>query len=312
MMTRSHLLIETQKLLAKAEFSTSDPKDIFHASFDLVARRDDVILVLKVTLNADSISSKAVSGMLTLTRAVNGSAIIISARSGKAKIEDGVVYTRAGIPVISYLTFHDLMLEGIPPMVYAASGGLYAKLDVRTLKDARASGLSLGDLGEMGGVSRRTVKMYEEGMSAKVEVAIRIEEGLGSEVVVPINLFSMNAQNPVESLCLNSPPGLAGEVFDKLQNIGYSVDVAPRCPFDAVTYDDKVVLFTGIDKKGPGLPVRAKALANLSRILERHSVIFVDKLGERINLEGSPIVASTELSKIDNKKRMLELIEERG
>jgi len=311
-MTRVQLLQETQRLLAKAEFSTSDPKDIFHASFDLVARRDDVILVIKVMLNADSISSKAVSGLLTLVRAVNGSGIIISARSGNAEIEDGVVYTRAGIPVISFLTLHDLMLEGVPPLVYAASWGLYVKLDDGALKQARAGGLSLGDIAEIGGVSRRTIKMYEDGMNAKVEVAIRLEEGLGSGVVVPLDVLSLSAKNPPDSLCLGSPPGLARDVFNKLQKIGYSVEVAPRCPFDAVTHDKNVVLFTGIDKKRPGLPSRAKAIANLSRILEKHSVIFVDKLGERVNLEGSPVVASGELSKIDSKRRMLELIEERG
>jgi putative transcriptional regulator len=310
MMTRPVLVKEIREMLDKSGFATSDPKEIVHASFDLVARRDTLILVIKVVLNADSVGEKAVVGMVTLARAVNGSPMIIAPRSGKASIEDGVMYARATIPVISPQTLHDLFLEGVPPMVYAGSGGFYVKVDSDVLREARKGGVSLGELAEVGGVRRRTIQMYEDGMGAKLEVALRLEESLGMELILPVNPVVSCEFPHIESN--ERPEGLAKEVYDDLGRIGFSVDLAQRCPFDALAHDKKVLMFTGVDQKKTNLKSRAKAMVNLSRILEKHSVIFVDKLGERVNLEGAPLVTSKELSRMEDKKRVIELIEERG
>lgn len=310
MISRPLLIQEIRTLLDRAGFATSDPEDIVHASFDIVARRGELILVIKVVLNADSIGEKAVAGMATLAKAVNGSPIIVAPHSGKARIEDGVMYTRASTPVVSPQTLADLFLEGVPPMVYAGSGGFYVKVDADVLKKARERGISLGELAEVGGVQRRTIQMYEDGMGAKLEVALRLEESLGLELILPVDPLS-GCEFPI-SESSEKPRGLAKEVYGDLGRIGYSVELARRCPFDALAHDEKVLMFTGIDEKKPDLKRKAKAMTNLSRILEKHSVIFVDKLGERVNLEGAPLVGSKELSKIDDKKRVIELIEERG
>jgi putative transcriptional regulator len=310
MISRAVLVQEIHQTLSKGGFAASDPKNIVHASFDLVARKGSLILVIKTVLNADSITERAVAGMVTLAKAVNGSPIIVAVKSAGAKIEDGVMYTRASTPVITPQTLFDLVIDGIPPLVYAAGGGLYVKVDSEILKKARNGGVSLGELAEIGGVQRRTIQMYEDGMSAKLEVALKLEERLGAELILPVNPLSSHSFE--SSGTVERPRGLAKEVFEDPGRIGYSVELAPRCPFDAVTHDDKVVLFTGVDQKKPDLNRRAKAITNLSKILEKHSVIFVDKLGEKVNLEGSPLVGSKELKEIESKKRVIELIEERG
>jgi putative transcriptional regulator len=311
MISREALVRDIHATLVKAGFATSDPKNIVHSSFDIVARKESMILIIKVVLNASSVSERAVVGMATLAKAVDGSPVIIASKTGKTRIEDGVMYMRANIPMISPQTLFDLVIEGVPPMVYAASGGLYVKVDSEILREVREGGASLGDLAEVGGVQRRTIQMYEEGMSAKLEVALRLEERLGVELILPVNPLAEQRSAPGYRSAGESK-GLAKEVFDDLNRIGYSVDIAPRCPFDAVTHDDDVVLFTGVDKKRADINKRAKAIANLSRILEKHSVIFVDRLGEKVNLEGSPLVGSKELKEIESKKRVIELIEERG
>jgi len=310
MISRQGLIQKIHEVLDKAGFATSDPEDIMHASFDLVARKDSLILVIKAVLNADSISEKAVAGMATLAKAVNGSPLIISSHSGKSRIEDGAIYTRAGIPVVSPQTLTDLFLEGVPPMVYAGSGGFYVRVDSEALRKARDGGVTLGELAEAGGVQRRTIQMYEDGMGAKLEVALRLEQCLGIELILPVNPLAY-CDFPV-SENVETPKGLAKEVYGDLGRIGYSVELARRCPFDALAHDEKVLMFTGVDEKKSDLKKRAKAMTNLSKILEKHSVIFVDKLGERVNLEGAPLVGSKELSRIDDKKRVIELIEERG
>jgi len=313
------LLKEMRELLQNNGFATSDPKDLVHAGFDIVARNGQLILIVKVAANASSLTSHAVAGMATLARAVNGSPIIIAIKNGTDPVEDGVMYTRAGIPLLSPQSFYDLIAEALPPLIYAASGGYYVNIDSNILKKARKGGMSLGDLAEMGGVSRRTIRMYEDGMNAKLEVAIRLEERMGIELIIPVDPLAGKTgkqepadENNDENGANNFfAEGLARDIFLKLRDIGYSIELANRCPFDAVTQDSNTILFTGIGQKDADLAARARAISNLSKILEKHSVIFVDQRGSKLNLEGAPIISCEELNNAQDKKKVMTMIEER-
>jgi putative transcriptional regulator len=310
MMQRQKLIADVHSTLRKAGFATSDPKDLAHSGFDIVARRDSTILVVKVILNANSLDEAMLASMKSLAGALDGSSLIVAVKSGEDAIEDGVSYSRAGIPLISHSTLEDLLLEGVPPLVYAASGGYYVNMDSELLRKAREQGHSLGDLAEMGGVSRRTIKMYEDGMNAKVEVALRLEEALGIELILPGD--PLNCPKSRESAAPREDfEGMARDIFSRLNKIGYSIMPMSRCPFDAVTKDSDVVIFTGIDRRRPGLEKRARAMANLSRILGKHPVIFMDRMGEKVNLEGTPLITCGELRKARDRKKVIELIEER-
>jgi len=311
MVSRDGAVADVHGFLLRAGFAASDPKDLAHAGFDIVARRDQVILVIKVVTNANSLSEVMLSSMRTLANAVRGSAIIIALRSGREELEDGVVYTRAGLPMVSLGTLRDLIEEGVPPMVYASSGGFYVELDAEALRKAREGGLSLGDIADMAGVTRRTVRMYEDGMGAKLDVALRLEEGVGRDLILPLDPLSFRerGQTPCRP---DDFRGLTREIFFRLSAIGYTVNAADKCPFDAVAQDGSTVLLTGIERKRPGLDRRAKAIATLSKILEKHSVIFVDRLGERLNPEGAPIICSSELRRARDRRKVMDLIEERA
>jgi putative transcriptional regulator len=312
MSSRLVLIEDVRNVLIRSGFATSDPKDLLHAGFDIVARKGPIILVIKAVFNADSVNERAVGGMITLTRVIDGSPLIIALKAGSSAVEDGVVYTRTGIPVLSPITFSDMLIEGVPPMVYAASGGFYTRIDSDLLKKVREGGVSLGDLADMGGISRRTVKMYEDGMNAKLDIALRLEERLGMELILPVNPLLWKVERVISQTSEEITNELTRVVFEKLHMIGYAVDQTDRCPFDAITHDEKVMLFTGVDVKRSDISRRAKAICNLSRILKKHAVIFVDRLGMKVNLEGAPLIANDELRKIEDKKRVLELVEERG
>ena len=84
----------------------------------------------------------------------------------------------------------DLFVGGVPPLIYAAPGGLYVNIDGDLLSSERENrDWSLGRLATELGVSRRTVSKYEDGMNASIEVAIQLEE-----------LFDRPFSSPVEVL----------------------------------------------------------------------------------------------------------------
>ena len=100
------------------------------------------------------------------------------------------MYVRDGIYAISPATLYDYFVEKIPPLVYALPGGLYVNIDGEVLRDLREKrNMSLGDLGQVLGVSRRTISKYEGGMGTTLDVAIRIEEFFNTGVVESIDLI---------------------------------------------------------------------------------------------------------------------------
>src|SRR5207244_9802827 len=82
--------------------------------------------------------------------------------------------------------------EGVPPFLFSAPGGLYAHLDTEALRRLREEReVSLGTLADIAGVTRRTIQMYLEGMSATMDGAMRLEEFLQESLVLPVDPFAM-------------------------------------------------------------------------------------------------------------------------
>ncbi len=313
-MNRDELVKDVRNMLVKTGFSSSDPSFLQHAGFDLVARRDRLIMILKILTNVDSVDRQGMASMVALARAVEGTPIIIGLKMASAAMEDGVVYSRYGIPAFTRNTLFDLFVEGVPPMVYSAPGGLYVRLDSDVLREMREKGMSLGELAEVAGVSRRTIQMYEDGMGAKLEAAIRLEEHLGIELINPIDPLSISQKYYEGSLDMDGAvvPDMMKAIFEQLHDMGYSVQLTNRCPFDALTSDRRNLLFTGVGQLDSHIKRRARVMANISKLLERKSVFFVERRKGRVSLEGTPLIEYSELGTIHEKKKIIQIIDDRG
>ena len=172
-MQRDELINGVRGTLEKVGFTVSKPLNMRSISFDIVARRDKTLLLIKILSNVDAFSKDNSEEVKTLAEALGGSPLLVGERSGAGEIEQGIVYSRFNVPIISLSTLKDLLLEAVPPFIFAAPGGLYVKLDSDLLKRLREEkSISLGNLAEVAGVSRRTIQMYETGMGAMIDVAI--------------------------------------------------------------------------------------------------------------------------------------------
>src|SRR3990170_2183524 len=166
-MGRRQLIDEVREVLTKTGFYLSERHDQRGLSFDVVARRDDLLLLLKVLQNVDAFSRANADELRLIATTLEGSPLVVGERSGSGPLEEGVIYSRFGVPIVSKQTFVDLFEEGVPPFLFSAPGGLYVRMDSEALRTARdRRGISLGTLADVAGVSRRTIQMYMEGMSA--------------------------------------------------------------------------------------------------------------------------------------------------
>ena len=83
-----------------------------------------------------------------------------------------------------------------------------------------------------------------------------------------------------------------------------------KSPFDALTKDSKTLILASVEKRQGTLAKRARVVTNISKVLERHSVIFVERCSKQ-SLEGTPLIDRKDLKKMDSSDEMVELILER-
>ena len=306
---REELLTRLRETLAKTGFFISDPHNIRSISFDIIARRDKELLIIKALSNIDSLSSDDAEVLRILATTLGGSPMVIGLHSSSAKLDHGILYSRFGIPIISEATFHEHILEGVPPFVYAAPGGLYVRLDGELLRKIREDrNISLGMLAEIAGVSRKAIQMYESGMGAMVEIAAKLEEFLNEPIVVPLDPFSYTLEVAKTLRTFDEFKGLNRDVFEMLKEIGYSVTPTIRCPFDALASEQDVLLLTGVEDDVKMMARKARVVGNISRVTEKKSVIFVQHETSTESIEGTPLITKDELRRADDADDVLELI----
>jgi putative transcriptional regulator len=313
-MERIELLKEIRDTLIKAGFYVSDIYLIRSIGFDLVARRDNSLLIIKVLTNIDALTEDVANELQTLSTLLKGCPLLIGERTGTKLLEEDVVYDRYGIQAITYKTFNNHLLEGIPLEVYAGPGGLYVNLDEEKIKKIRnEQNISLGSFARTLKVSRRTVQMYEDGMNATIEVALRIENFIGENVTIPIDILERRISNDVEFKTIE-PEGFGKfqkDIFSILEKVGYKVVPLERCPFEAVSKDKRKILLTCVDEYNKKLLKKAQVVSNISNITEKHAVLIIDKEVNKTSIEGTPLIIKKELKKIRGPEEILELVLER-
>ncbi len=311
-MNREQLINEIRDLLAKTGFYLSDKANTRGMSFDIIARRDQNLLLIKVLANVDAFTETNAGELKLIARTLDGSPILVGQRSGGGRLEEGVIYSRFGVPILSKETFVDFFAEGVPPFVFAAPGGLYVRLDgdlLRKLRDTK--NISLGTLAEVAGVSRRTVQMYLEGMSATIDIALRLEEFFGEPLVIPVDPFAYTKDLEQALVSWDEFDTFEKHVFQKLQNLGFEVLPTLRCPFEALTADREAIYLTGVRTKNENVEEKVAMVSNISKVAERDSVVFVEKSRLRVSIRGTPIINKDELRKIKEREEIQDLIEER-
>src|SRR6056297_1550677 len=188
-MSRSALVGNVTAMLEDAGFLVSERCAIRPKSFDVAARRGEDLVLLKILGNIDAFDGTTGEEMRRLGTYLNATPMVVGLRTRDEDLKPGVVYFRHGVPVFNPDTAMELFVEGVPPLIYAAPGGLYVNIDGDLLADERRErGWSLGQLATELGVSRRTVSKYEDGMNASIDVAIQLEEMFDQPFSSPVSV----------------------------------------------------------------------------------------------------------------------------
>jgi len=313
-MSRTALVGNVTAMLEDAGFLVSDRCAIRPKSFDIAARRGEDVLLVKILGNIDAFDAGTGAEMRRLGEYLNATPMLVGLRTRDEELEPGVVYFRHGVPVFSPDTAVNLFVEEVPPLIYAAPGGLYVNIDSEVLADVREEReWSLGRLAQELGVSRRTVSKYEDGMDASVEVAAQLDELFDAPLTSPVSL--LEEESVRES---DDPPEAPGvdpddeQIVTVLTRVGYDVHPTDRAPFKTVSENEtqeKQVL-TGHSEFTQTAEKRARIMSSVGQVTRTQSVYVVDR-ATRESVEGTAIVEQDEMEDIDEPDDFRDLIQDR-
>jgi len=310
---RERWIDRIRSLLEGAGFYVTATQGVRPSSFDLAARRDATLLLIKVLKNIDALDAEEASRLEELGRLFPAIALVIGQTSGASALHEGVVYTRYGVPIVNEGTLREYLEKAVPPFLYASPGGIFARIDGERLRFLRqARGLSLGALASIAGVSRRAIQLYEEGQGAEASVVERIEVYMDAPVVRPIDLFDRPAssvrrakreskdEGDRDEPARSRAPALTGNalldgVFAQLDGMGLEVTVTVRAPFDALARAPEILL-TGVGSMRTAFH-RADVLHGIARVVEGHAMFVVREGVHRPSIAGLPILNVTELKR---------------
>ncbi len=315
-MSRSALVGNVTAMLEDAGFLVSDRCAIRPKSFDVAARRGEDVLLVKILGNIDAFDARTGAEMRRLGTYLNATPIVIGLRTRDEELDPGVVYFRNGVPVLSPNTAMDLFVEGVPPLIYAAPGGLYVNIDSEVLKDARQNrDWSLGRLAKELGVSRRTVSKYEDGMDASVEVAAELEEIFEAPLTSPVSVLEDGGKSVRSTEDPPEGPGVDPDdesIVTVLTRVGYEVHPTERAPFKTVSEDEREQeqVLTGHSEFTKTAEKRARIMSSVSRVTRTQSVYIVER-APREAVDGTALIEQAEMEDIEEQSDLRNLIEDR-
>ncbi|WP_373188690.1 transcriptional regulator [Halolamina sp.] len=320
-MSRTALVENVSAMLQDAGFRVSERCAIRPKSFDVAARRGEELVLLKVLGNVDAFDAQTGAEMRRLGEHLSATPMVIGMRTRDEELKPEVVYFRHGVPAFHPDTAYDLFIEEVPPLIYAAPGGLYVNIDGELLSEMRQGrDWSLGKLASELGVSRRTVSKYEDGMNASIEVAVQLEDMFDRPFTSP-----MDVMDGAEDVRDAQPTPAAPEadpsdehVVGVLTRAGFTVHPTVRAPFKAVSEDeerhgrDGATLLTGHSPFTRSAEKRARIMSSLSEVTRTRSVYFTEEQETRDSVEGTALVSCEELAATNDPEAIRELIRERA
>ncbi|WP_299269175.1 transcriptional regulator [Halorientalis sp.] len=315
-MSRSALVGNVTAMLRDAGFLVSDRCAIRPKSFDVAARRGEDTVLVKILGNIDAFDGKTGAEMRRLGEYLRATPVVVGLRTRDEELKPGVVYFRHGVPVLSPDTAMDLFVEEVPPLIYAAPGGLYVNIDSEVLADAREDrDWSLGRLAQELGVSRRTVSKYEDGMDASVEVATQLEELFAAPLTAPVDVIDGADEVREDEPMPDDPAVDPGDepVVAVLTRVGFDVHPTDRAPFKTISEEKgrERSMLTGHSEFTETAEKRARIMSSVGRVTRTTSIYVVDRAKQE-SVDGTALIEREEIENIRDVEDLKDLIKERA
>ena len=285
---KQNLLDQLNIFLLKKGFTI---KNLTRTCFDILARRNEQILLIKVLEDANSISREYTEEMNSVASYIGASPLIVADKAGD-KLEENVVYTRFGIYTLNFDTLCSCISNKFP-FIKRSQAGLTASVVGEKLKEKREElGYSLNALSKKIGVTSRMIIKYEnENSEITVNRAKKLYDIFGHQVFNEVNIFSRH--NQLQGKFETS-------VSKKYVELGFDAAETKKTPFDIIAKKGSEIILTEVsDKVNP-------QMQSLSKLLEADNlVIFSKKKPKNI-----PSMTKKEFMDFDEANELVKFLKE--
>ncbi len=302
-----------ESLLKDGGFTVSQICCSRPSCFDIAARKKESLIFIKVQSDIGCVSPYDSLELRIISEQVSAASLFISEKTREKPLEDDTVYSRYNVLAITPKTFKNIVLKGIYPLIQAGPGGYYVEIDGEAIKRRRQElGLSVGEVAEKIGISRRTLYGYERDMAkASVTVAYKLLCTLGIPVAKPVNIFEAHKSQRKTLMArarrIVTKNRLLQRIFRKLA--GYNIVAVRKAPFDFVITvpEENMKIIGGVaNGKEQTLNRRVDEILSLSKVVQAHPVLVTDGQKPRLDEEIS-CIKSEEISKIKSPEDLCKL-----
>ncbi|MEK6957495.1 MAG: helix-turn-helix domain-containing protein [archaeon] len=271
--------------------------------FDLIAVKGNKKLIVKIYENIDSIRKEQGEELRKLGSVLEANCVIIGKKTKVFGLENGVVYERYGIPVVTIGTF-EKALENELPKVRHFKGKNIVEINFEKLREKREEmELSMDELSKKLGVASETLYRFEKGASTSLETAKKMEEHLHQGFVKEISLLG----NRPEKEEFDEEPG--EKLLERIRELGVKMALFRHSPFDA--YGSAVEgIFISTGKGKFDIPRKAAELKKMRGASDADSIIIAKEFGRR-SIDDVPIIFEEELYSISKLKDLKKMMRER-
>ena len=316
--TRTQLIQEAVSHLEDAGFMLSSQCDVRPSCFDLVARRGEQLILVKVLANIDALTSEDAMALQLVAHFFNATPLVVGKKTRRGELDSGVVYKRYGVSTIAPPSFQSMIAEEKLPREFIQRGGRFVAIDGTKLKEARLDQqMTTEQLADCVQVSARAILAYEKDeMDVSTDIAERLEKVLETDLMIPIDLMRSKPQDTaLQQLGKHHDdiPDLEKRVNQFFERLGMTVLWTDRAPFHVAAKEKGPPLMSGVGSiTSWTLKKRMEILKSVSKVTEANAVIIVEEGKAEESMSDLPVIRQLELDSIEKPRELKKIIDERS
>ncbi len=270
--------------------------------FDIVARREKLFL-LKILLNIDGLNAEQAQSLKVASYFLSAQPFIISLKTNREFLKDGVVYSRFGLPIITQKFFENI-LAGEMFAIQSSKGKYTVPINTEILRKRRKElNLTLEKLSKIVGISKKALYEIENKRVDPMFTTVR-----KLETVLNVNLRAPYKMKSYEPIYLKPKDSFQEKISNEFLRIGIENSPISSAPFKIVGKKDFCI--TVYLSKNTAQIKKVDMIKKTSSLLSSRA-LFVTKNLEKDNIDGVPVISESELSEIDSTDDFIRIIKEK-
>lgn len=315
---RTQLINEVVSNLEDAGFILSSQCDVRPSCFDLVARRGEQLILVKVLANIDALTGEDAISLQLVAHFFGATPLVVGEKTRRRDLDSGVVYKRYGVSTIAPPSFQSLIAEERLPREFIQRGGRFVAIDGTKLREARIDQkMTTEELANCVQVSARAILAYEKDeMDISTDIAERLEKVLETDLMIPIDLLQDKPQDKALRQ-IDKPQhevsDLEKRVSQFFERLGMTVLWTDRAPFHVAAKEKGPPLMSGVGSiTSLTLKKRVEILKSVSKVTESNAVVIVEEGKTDDSISDLPVIRQLELDGIAKPRELKKLLDERS